>query len=317
MLDVFIDAILDTLKILPILYLVYLLVSYVGHNNNNKYTVLMNKTKKLGPLIGAVTGCVPQCGFSVVMADLYSKKAITMGTLIAVMIATSDEAIPIMIANPNFILPMIIMIAIKLVVAIIFGYLIDLVFVLFKKKQNVDVNAFSKVHAHDCDLTACSKSHIIHCHENKETCNYNAQNKELIKHEHHSCVNNIFLDALLHTIQIAAFLFVATFLIGIIINFAGTENLSKIFTSNKFVSPFIASLVGLIPSCASSVFLVEFYMAGGITFGALLAGLCSGSGIGILVLFAKNRKNWKKNLVILTTLYLIGSLVGIICNLFY
>ena len=314
--DIVLDAFLDTIKILPILYLVYLLVSYLGHNNNNRYAKLMNKTKKYGPLIGGITGCIPQCGFSVVMADLYSKSAITVGTLIAVMIATSDEAIPIMISNPNFIVPMLIMIAIKFVVAVFFGYLFDFILKLFKKEQKVDIDAFSKIHDHDCELISCSHTHVVHCHKQEETGEKCQHHDKETKHEHHGCVDNIFLDALVHTLQITAFLFVATFIIGLIVNYAGVENLSKIFTTNKFVSPFIASLVGLIPSCASSVFLVEFYMAGGITFGAMMAGLCAGSGIGIFVLFAKNRKHLLINIIIILSLYLIGSLVGIVCNLF-
>lgn len=306
MFEILLDAILDTLKVVPILYLVYLLVSYLGHNTSNKYAKLMKKTKRFGPLIGGLAGCVPQCGFSVVMSDLYSKKAITIGTLIAVMLATSDEAIPLMLSNPEFIVPMLILISIKLVVAILFGYLFDLVFKIFQKKQTVDAEVFEKEHNHDCELTSCSHVHVVHCHEKQDEHHNHS-------HEHgHDCVNNIFLDALVHTLQIAGFLLVATLIIGVIVEYAGIENVSKIFTSNKYVQPFIASLVGLIPSCASSVFLVEFYMAGGITFGAMLAGLCAGSGIGIVVLFTKNRKHTLTNILITVSLYLIGSLVGLL-----
>lgn len=313
--DIILDALLDTLKVLPILYLVYLLVSYLGHNNNHKYARIMNKTKRLGPLIGGVAGCIPQCGFSVVMADLYSKRAITVGTLIAVMLATSDEAIPLMFSHPSYIVPMLIMIAIKLVVAIVFGYLIDLLLKLFRKPQNVDTEAFNRVHDHDCDLTSCSHVHVIHCNETEHSKHCHVDNKTE-KHEHKNCVDNIFLDALIHTLQIVAFLFVASLLIGIIVEYAGIENLSKVFTSNKYIQPLIAGLVGLIPSCASSVFLVEFYMAGGITFGAMMSGLCAGSGIGLVVLFAKNRKHTLSNIFILIGLYVIGVAVGIVCSLF-
>ena len=298
--NVLLDSFLDTLKILPILYLVYLLVSYLGHNNNNKYAKLMNKARNFGPLIGGITGCVPQCGFSVVMADLYSKKAITIGTLIAVMLATSDEAIPLMITNFDYCIPMLILIAIKLGIAIIFGYLFDLTLRLFKKKQDIDTSIFNKVHNHDCELTSCSHVHVVHNED---------------EHKHKNCVDNIFLDALLHTLQIAGFLFIATFIIGLIVENVGIENIS--FSVNKFVEPLITGLIGLIPSCASSVFLVEFYMAGGISFGAMLAGLCAGSGIGIVVLFTKNRKHIWTNLFITLSLYVIGVGVGMIANIFY
>lgn len=319
--EVLLDSLLDTLKVVPILYLVYLLVSYLGHNTNNKYAKLMNKTKHFGPLIGGAVGCIPQCGFSVVMSDLYSKKAITIGTLVAVMLATSDEAIPLMISNPEHIVDMLILIAVKLVIGIIFGYLFDFIFVLIGKKQTVDTKAFENNHNHDCELTACSHKHIIHKHEHGEEVHEHNHNEseetcKQEKHKHRDCVDNIFLDALIHTLQITAFLFVATFVIGLIIEYAGMENVAKMFTDNKYLQPFIAALIGLIPSCASSVFLVEFYMAGGITFGAMLAGLCAGSGIGLVVLFTKNKKHIWTNLIILLSLYLIGSAVGIVCSLF-
>ncbi len=309
--EVILDTLLDTLKVLPILYLVYLLVSYLGHNTNNRYARFMSKTKKYGPLVGGAVGCIPQCGFSVVMSDLYSKRAITLGTLIAVMVATSDEAIPLMISHPKFIVPMLILIGIKIVCAIAFGYLIDIVLRCFKRKQQVNEKVFQEEHNHDCELTTCSISHVIHgqnCEEHEK------DEKHEHKHEHGDCVHNIFLDALIHTLQIAAFLLIATFVVNVIIEYAGIENLKYIFTSNKFVQPIIAAFVGLIPSCASSVFLVEFYMAGGITFGAMLAGLCAGSGVGIVVLFARNKKVWE-NLLILLSLYAIGVVVGIIVTL--
>lgn len=310
--DILFDTFLDTAKIVPILYLVYLLVSYLGHNTNNKYTKIMQKTKTFGPLIGGALGCVPQCGFSVVMADLYSKKAITVGTLFAVMLATSDEAIPIMLSNPEYIVKMLILIGIKLVIAIFFGYVIDLSLKFFNKKQETNEQTFETIHNHDCELTSCSQKHIIHndCdEEEKGHC-------DVHKHEGHNCVQNIFLDALMHTLQITLFLFVASFVINIIVEYAGIENISKIFTSNKYVQPFIAGLVGLIPSCASSVFLVEFYIKGGITFGAMLAGLCSGSGIALVVLFTKNKKHTLHNILITLSLYVIGSVCGLICSLF-
>ena len=154
--EVLIDSFIDTIKVLPILYLVYLLVSYLGHNGNNKYARLMNRTKKFGPIIGGMTGCIPQCGFSIVMGDLYSRRAITLGTLVAVFVATSDEALPLMIAEPNMILPLLVMIAIKLVFAIFFGYMVDWMLRVCGKKQQTNIEVFEQVHCHDCELTSPS-----------------------------------------------------------------------------------------------------------------------------------------------------------------
>lgn len=313
--DILLDAFLDVLKILPILYLVYLLVSYLGHNNNNKYARLMNKTKKFGPVIGAVTGAIPQCGFSVVMADLYSKKAITLGTLIAVFISTSDEAIPLMISDSKFILPMLVLIAIKIVSAIVFGYAIDFIIKLVGKQQPVNEKVFSSIHSHECELTSCSLTQELHDdgethkHNHLHNCGHEHKNNNA---QEECCVHNVFLDALKHTATIALFLFLATLFINIVVEYAGVDNLKYLFTSNKFIQPFIAGLIGLIPNCASSVFLVQFFMSGGITFGAMLAGLTAGSGVGLLVLFSKNKKNIKSNLLILATLYALGVVLGIL-----
>lgn len=309
--EILLEVLLETLQVVPILYLVYLLVSYLGHNHNNKYAKVMSKTKKFGPLIGGIVGCIPQCGFSVVMADLYSKKSITIGTLIAVMVATSDEAIPLMLSKPEFIVPMLIMIAIKLGVAVLFGYIFDLAFRLFKKEQSVDAGMFNKIHNHDCDLTSCSTSHIIHCHNNEdEHCHDHTH-----KHKHKSCVDNIFLDALIHTLKITAFLFIVSLIIDIIVESVGLDGLANIFTQNKYVQPFLAGLIGLIPSCASSMALVELFMEGVINFGAMMAGLCAGSGIGLIVLFTRNKKRILENILILISLYLIGCLVGLVCTI--
>ena len=318
--EVLLDSLLDTLKVLPILYLVYLLVSYLGHNGNNKYAKLMNRTKKFGPIIGGMTGSLPQCGFSIVMSDLYSKRAITLGTLIAVFVATSDEALPLMIAEPNFILPLIVMIAIKLVFAIAFGYMFDFAIKLAGRKQKINPTVFEKTHCHDCELTSCN--HIPedekeeHSHKSEEhSLGHCCGGHHEHKHEHSKCcANNIFLDALIHTLKISAILFFATICIGLIIELAGMDNLKILFSGNKFVEPFITAFLGLIPSCASSVFLVKMFIEGGIGFGALVGGLSAGSGVGLFVLFAKNRKYIWQNILILIALYLIGVLIGQICN---
>ena len=308
--EILYDSFLDVVKVLPVLYLVYLLVSYLGHNANNKYSKLMSKTKKFGPIIGGMTGCIPQCGFSIVMSDLYSRKAITLGTLIAVFIATSDEALPLMISEPNLIVPLVVMIAIKLVFAILFGYIVDFFIALGGKKQKVDTHVFDQVHCHECEITSCS--HIDfddnHKHSHGKCCGGH-------EHESHCCANNIFLDALVHTLMIAGFLFVANLIIGCVIEFAGIEKLSMFFGGNKFIEPFVAGIVGLIPSCASSVFLVTMFAEGAIGFGGLVGGLTVGCGVGVLVLFVKNKKDMKKNMLIVALLYAIGVLVGQICNI--
>lgn len=270
--DALLDALLDTLNIIPVLFLVYLIIEFVSHSDNFNSRII--KARRFGPIIGGTLGIFPQCGFSSAMADLYSKKAISIGTLFAVFIATSDEAIVILLAYPNFILNLLLLIAIKLVCAIIIGYAIDILFKKFKKIQNIPVqNSF--------------------------------------KDKHFEC--NILKETIIQTLQIALFVFVATFIINIILQVLPIEAMN--ITSNKYLQVLITPLIGLIPNCASSIFLIELYINQLLHFGALIGGLSAGSGIGILVLFRKN-KNIKENILILISLYVIGCVIGFIISLF-
>lgn len=293
------EAALDTLKALPILYLAYLLVAYFSHSQSKNFTKFLNKSKKAGPAAGAVLGCIPQCGFSSVMSDLYSRRMITLGTLMAVFLATSDEAIPIMISEPAFIVDMLILIGLKIVFALVFGYAIDLVISLFSKRKaakSEPILAEELEHQHD------------HC-----TCHGHSDTKD------HCHKENIFLDALYHTLNIMIYIFVATLIINIIIESVGMEALTSWFGGNVYIQILLAGVIGLIPNCAASVFLVELYINGGIAFSALFAGLSVGAGVGLIVLFAKNRgkKGFLQNLAIVGLLYVLGVVSGIIVSLFY
>lgn len=294
------DALLDTLKVLPILYLAYLLVAYISHSKSGNFTKFLNKSKKAGPAVGAFLGCIPQCGFSSVMSDLYSKRAITLGTLFAVFIATSDEAIPIMIANPSFIIDLIILLALKIVFALFFGYLVDLVLCMFERRkkpfESEPILAEELEHTHD------------HC-----SCHGHGDRKG------HCNEKNIFLDALHHSLNIALYIFIATLFINIIVEAVGLESLTAWFGGNVYIQILLAGVIGLIPNCASSVFLVELYINGGIAFSAMFAGLCAGAGVGLVILFTKNRgkRQLLQNLAIVGLLYVFGVIAGVIVSLFY
>lgn len=292
------DASLDTLKALPILYLAYLLVAYFSHSQSKKFTKFLNNSKKAGPAVGAFLGCIPQCGFSSVMSDLYSRRSITLGTLIAVFVATSDEALPIMISQPEFIVDMLVMIALKIAFALIFGYAVDLFISLFKKKNSpaepILVEELEHQHDHcGCHGHSDSKGH---CHK-----------------------ENIFIDALYHTLNIMIYIFVATFLIGLVVEYVGMDALTSWFGGSVYIQILLAGLIGLIPNCAASVFLVELFVNGGIAFSAMFAGLCAGAGVGMVVLFIKNRgkKNLLQNIVIVALMYVIGVISGILVSFFY
>lgn len=343
--NTFVEALLEALKdtaiVVPIMYLAYLLVGYFSHNNSGKYSRILHHTKKAGPLVGAFLGCIPQCGFSSVMSSLYSKKIITVGTLFAVFIATSDEAVLLMIRKPEAIPNLLVLIAIKLVYAIIIGYAIDLTGNLllgkFKAKRAKTAKleqeqaqqsqtpdgetspqdvAASDDHDHGHEHEHCD----CECTHNDQTCHHNHEEDEFMtagcNHEHkHSdcCAKNIFLDAFKHTLIITAYIFVATLVINIILGYTG-DALSGIFTNNVYLQILIACAIGLIPNCSAAILLVDLYLEGVIMFAPLVAGLCAGAGVGLIVLFTANRKQIWKNILITLCLFGFAFLCGLLTS---
>jgi len=309
------DALYDLRYTIFILYFAYLIVGYLTHHKAKGYANLFKKSKKTGPLIGALLGCVPQCGFSSVMADVYSKRAITLGTLIAVFISTSDEAIPILLGHSEFYLDMLILIALKIVFAIFFGYIVDLFYSLIfskSKKQSSfsDERVAEIIEKSEEEQNPCG----CECHHHENEKNHNHK-----EHTDHCCADNIFLDALIHTINISIFIFLATAVINILKAYIGLDFITAWLGDNAYLQILLCALVGFIPNCAGSVFLVQTYIEGGILFSSMLAGLSVGSGIGIFVLFNKNKgkKAILENLLICGLLYIFGVLSGIFVNFIY
>lgn len=298
MLDVILDALLDTLKVVPILLFVYLLIAFITHHKEEPFSFITGKKKWFGPLFGSLLGSIPQCGFSAAMADLYTQKKITLGTLFAVFIATSDEAIPLLIANPSAYKEMFILIGFKLLFALFFGYLID---IFFNKKFYENMKErFEHKHEH----------HDEHCHHDHNLENCNHEHHERHCTHDHCCADNIFMDAIIHTLKISAFILLFNLIFGIIIYFVSMERFLSIININPYLQTLITPIIGLIPNCAGSIFLVEVFLEGGISLASTIGGLSAGSGIGILILFRKS-KNIKQNILILISLYVIGVLIGL------
>lgn len=337
MLDAILEALIDSLKALPILLIVYILIEFMEHRGEVKFEKMVASSKKYGPLWGAGLGVIPQCGFSAVMADLFSRKMLTIGTLFSVFIATSDEAFATLLSEPENMTQNLkslgVLIVFKLVLAVVFGYIIDLIF----KNQQLKANTlehshhFEHEHSHShtneqikkevegakaeacetCELESktcdtCLHDHLHHSHELEEE---TKQNKGKI-------FWHIVLQGLKHTAEIFAYILIANVVISLIIHFAGGEEaLKSVISANAWYLPIVCALIGLIPNCAGSVVLVELYTSGIISFSACLGGLCASAGVGLLVLF-KNNKNIKQNLFITGGLFLFGAVIGLIFNLF-
>ena len=234
---------------LPFLFAAYLLIEFIEHRHAEKFASWLGKFGKAGAAIGALLGVVPQCGFSVVAANLYSNRIITAGTMLAVFISTSDEAIPVLLSNPQSAGKILPLIGAKLLLAIVAGLLVDR-FGLF----NITKEEIAEVEAEHS-----------HCHTEG----------------HHGLLKS----TLAHTAKTFAFIFVVMLALEVCIHFVGEERFSAFIANESFFQPFVAGMVGLIPNCASSIIIAQLYAEGAISFGAAFAGLSVGAGTGLLVLF--------------------------------
>lgn len=326
------DAVVDCLKVVPILFLAYLLVAYLSHDHSHKFSKFLSKNKKTSVLYASFLGCVPQCGFSSVIADLYSTRTVSIGTLIAVFVATSDEAIPIMISDPESIIDMLILIGVKILLAIFWGYLINVAITLFKKTrkqkspqmvlhtemQTEPQTADANVSTANQTVVSESEEHHQHHHHAYECGHIHTDScASDCGHEHGCCADNIFIDAFMHTFEIIIYIFVATVIINLIVGFLGTQALENVLTTNMYLQVVIASLIGLIPNCVSSVLLVELFISGALAFPALVAGLTAGCGVGLVILFTRNRKHMLENVGILALQYIIGVASGMFMTIFF
>ena len=263
MIDVILDTLLDSVKLLPFLFLAFLLIELFEHKFSNKTKKMISKSGKMGPLFGSLFGLLPQCGFSVLGTNLYISRVISLGTLISIYLATSDEMLPVMLSQGFEGTGIIKILAVKFAIGLMAGFVIDLI---FKKKE--------KANYHICEEE--------HCH----------------------CEDNLFLSSLKHTFNTLFFIFIATFILNTLIFYIGEDNISKVFLKDSFFAPFLASLIGLIPNCSASVILTELYLKGALSFATAVAGLLTGSGVSLLVLF-KSNKNLKENVKIVALIYII------------
>lgn len=275
--DAALDTLKDGIKLLPFLFLTYLIMEYIEHKTSEKTRQIMKKSGKWGSVFGGLLGIVPQCGFSAAASNLYAGRIITLGTLLAVFLSTSDEMLPILISEKAPVQTVIKILAVKASIGILAGVLTD----FFMRRKEESVKEGLRIE-HMCDHQHC------HCSENK-----------------------ILKSALNHTFQIFIFIVIITFLLNLLISGIGEERLASVILGKSVFGPVIAGLVGLIPNCASSVALTQLYLKGLLGGGSLIAGLLAGSGVGLLILYKVNN-DIKENIRITLLLYGIGVLSGIL-----
>lgn len=269
------DALIDSVKLIPFLFLTYFVMEYLEHKSGRKLLHRIQKAEQAGPLLGGIFGIFPQCGFSAAASSLYAGRVITIGTLFAIFLSTSDEMIPIFLSEDIALSRILKILCLKMAIAIITGYLIELVYEKILKK-----------HLQDADI-----HHVC-------------------EHEHCHCEDGILVSAAKHTLKIFGFIFLISFLLNIAIGMVGEDRLSQIFSSTLVIGHMMAALVGLIPNCASSVVITQLYLGQVLSTGAMFSGLLANAGVGLLILFRLNDR-LKENLTILGILFLVSLFWGI------
>lgn len=300
------DALKDSLHMVPFLFIVFLVIEFIEYFYSHKMSSLMEHSDKEGPFVGSILGALPQCGFSVVASTLYTNRLITMGTLIAVYLSTSDEAIPVMLAEPGNAFIVVRLIALKIAIGIIAGYLID----FFLKKKSAEAGK-----ADDEEKEGCCGHHLGHCHSKKEI----EKNEGCCDHHLNDNPNKkeLLLHPIIHTANIFFFIFLVTLGINYLVSLVGGEqNLGKYFLHNSVFQPVITAFFGLIPNCAASVAIALMYLKGAIGFGSVVAGLCSSAGLGLLILLRRN-EDIKDTLKIIGLLLLVSITSGLVIQFLY
>ena len=247
--EIILDTIFDSLKILPFLFIAFLIIEFFEHKLSKQTENTIKKAGNFGPLIGSLLGAIPQCGFSVLATNLYITRIISLGTLIAIYLSTSDEMLPILIAEKAPINEIILLITVKVLIGLICGFIIDLIIRKEKPQEHFEI----------CD------------------------------HDHCGCKHGILKPALIHTLKTLIFIFIITFALNASFHYIGEENIKHIFDKTTFFTPFISALIGLIPNCGSSIILTELYIANILPLSSAIAGLLANSGVALLVLFKSNK----------------------------
>ncbi|MGM9522393.1 MAG: putative manganese transporter [Oscillospiraceae bacterium] len=280
MLDILIDAALDCLKLLPFLFLTYLILELIEKKAEEGSLKLVRQSGAWGPVIGSALGLIPQCGFSASASNLFSQRLISAGTLLAVFLSTSDEMLPILISEAADIGLILKILCTKLLAGIAVGLIAD-------KLLRLCRHSGETVNLHElCEQENC------HCEE-----------------------RGIFVSALLHTLQIAAFILIINIVLNAVIFFIGEDTLAGLILNKPVIGPIISGIVGLIPNCAASIIITELYLSGAMSTGAMLSGLLASAGVGLLVLFRINRRQMRDNFTILAALYISAAVIGIAFDL--
>ena len=297
----------DTLYLIPFLFVTYLAMEWLEHKAGDKAEEAVRRAGAAGPVVGALVGIVPQCGFSAAAATLWAGRVVTLGTLFAVFLSTSDEMLPIFLAEQVAPMTILKIMGVKLMIGMVMGFVVDAAVRLARRDRE-------KLRIHEL----CERDHC-HCNDDCEACEqqpelaYDFEHDE--EHEHHHEGGSILRSALKHTVQVTVFIFIITLVLDGALELVGEDALAAFLGSNPVLSVLGSALVGLIPNCAASVVIAQLYVEGALGAGAMMAGLLVSAGVGLLVLFRTNR-GLRQNLIVLAGLWATGAFWGLIISAF-
>lgn len=318
--DVLTESVIDTLKLIPFLFLTYLAMEALEHSASHHVRAAVEKSGKAGPVVGSILGALPQCGFSAMAATLYAGRVVTAGTLVAVILSTSDEMIPVFVAHQESPTRLFGILALKIIVGIIVGLLVDVALRMLHRTGD------GRPHIHEL----CERAHC-HC-EDVEDENGSAEAESEAQaanagehddvarrahehahgHDHHGHgLWPIVRSALVHTVQVTVFIFLVTFVFGLLIEGVGEDASGELLADHPVRATFIAALVGLIPNCGASVALTELFLDGTLAAGPMVAGLLVSGGVGLLVLWRTNA-DLRQNAAVTGVVYAVGVTVGLL-----
>ena len=300
-------SVADTLYLIPFLWVTYLAMEWLEHKTGGRTQDAIRHAGAAGPIVGAFLGVVPQCGFSAAAATLYAGRVITLGTLFAVFLSTSDEMLPIFLAEAVPANTILSIMGAKVVIGMVMGFIVDAVLRLARRdKDHLRIHEL-------CEQDQCGCNHDCRTCEAAPERAYEHHDDVEHTHSHGHGWKGILLSATKHTVQVTLFIFVITIVLNIVLETVGEEALARLLGDNPAFSVFATALVGLIPNCAASVVIAQLYVEGVLGAGAMLAGLLVSAGVGLLVLVRANRP-WRQNAAIIALLYVIGVFWGLVCN---
>lgn len=312
--DVLADSVIDTLKLIPFLFVTYLAMEALEHFASNKVKEAVEHAGAAGPVVGALLGALPQCGFSAMAATLFSGRVVTAGTLVAVILSTSDEMIPVFVAHQEPVSRMLAIIAIKVMLGIVAGLLLDLVLRLLHRAGDGHSHIHElcereHCHCEEADELDENEGHDEHVGHGDHGDHHDHGHRHGHSHSHHGAWG-IVRSACVHTAQVTAFIFLISLLFGLIIEGLGVDSIRSVLAYHPVRATFIAALVGLIPNCGASVAIAELFLDGTLATGPMLAGLLSSGGVGLLVLWRTNA-DARQNVYVTLLVYGVAVLAGL------